>query len=86
MGRIALIAVALVLLTAAPDARAGLLSIAKHAAEYAGHAGHAGKVAKEADGVKIETKGLEATGAPAEANGVTGEAEGGSAGEQPAEK
>ena len=68
MGRIALIAVALVLLTAAPDARAGfLLSFAKHGVEYAGHAGHAGQIAKElADGKKTETKGLEATGAPAE--------------------
>jgi hypothetical protein len=82
MGRITLIAVALVLLTAAPDARAGLLSIGKHATEL-GHVAHAGEVAKE---VKNEPKGPEATGAPGEANGATGEAEGGSAGEQPAEK
>jgi hypothetical protein len=80
MGRIALIAVALLLLTAAPDARAGFFT---KALESAGHVAHAGEVAKE---LKNEPKGPEATGAPGEANGATGEAEGGSAGEQPAEK
>jgi hypothetical protein len=78
MGRIALIAVALVLLTAAPAAQAGwLLHALTNSAE------HAGKVAAEdaakagakgaeatANGVKIENKGLEATGASFEANGV----------------
>jgi hypothetical protein len=83
MGRIAWIAVALVLLTAAPAAQAGVLGAveraakaageraAKDAAEEAAKAGTKGAEAA-ANGVKIENKfgGVEATGATVEANGV----------------
>jgi hypothetical protein len=75
MGRIAWIAVALVLLTTAPAAQAGLWSLVedagKVAAKDAAKAGVKGAEAT-ANGVKIENKlgGLEATGASIEANGV----------------
>jgi len=77
MGRIAWIAVALVLLTTAPAAQAGLLSLieeaGKVAAKDAAKAGAKGAEAT-ANGLKIENKvgGLEAkaTGASIEANGV----------------
>ena len=85
MGRIAWIAVALVLLTTAPAAQAGWLSLVedagKVAAEDAAKAGVKGAEAT-ANGVKIENKvgGLEATGASIEANGVKVETGGGRGG------
>ena len=83
MGRIAWIAVALVLLTAAPAAQAGVMGAVERAAKAAGE--RAAKDAAEetakagtkgaeaaANGVKIENKfgGVGATGASVEANGV----------------
>jgi hypothetical protein len=85
MGRIAWIAVALVLLTTAPAAQAGLWSLVedagKVAAKDAAKAGVKGAEAT-ANGVKIENKvgGLEATGASIEANGVKVETGGGGGG------
>jgi hypothetical protein len=76
MGRITWIAVALVLLTAAPAAQAGWLGAAEHAAEAANDAAKAAKAAKAAEitanGLKIDTKvgGVEAAGVSVEANGV----------------
>jgi hypothetical protein len=78
MGRIAWVAVALVLLTAAPAAQAGWLLHAltnsvddagKVAAKDAAKAGAKGAEAT-ANGVKIENNALEATGASVEANGM----------------
>jgi hypothetical protein len=86
MGRIASIAVALVLLTAAPAAQAGFLLRAvqetgKVAAEDAAKAGVKG-AETTANGVKIENKvgSLEAKGASVEATGVKYEGGGGSGG------
>ena len=85
MGRIAWIAVALVLLTAAPaaQAQAGVMGAVERAAKAAGEraakdaaeeAAKAGTKGAEsaANGVKLENKfgGVEATGASVEANGV----------------
>ena len=75
MGRIAWITVALVLLTAAPVAQAGLLGLAEHVGEAAvKDAAKAGAKGAEATatGVKIENKGFEAaaTGVSVDANGV----------------
>jgi hypothetical protein len=85
MGRIAWIAVALVLLTAAPAAQARMASLVedagKVAAENAAKAGAKG-VEAGANAVKVENKvgGLEATGASVEANGVKFETTGGGSG------
>jgi hypothetical protein len=86
MGRIAWLAVALVLLTAVPAAQAGLLSSLVEDAAKAGAKG-AEDVAKSeakvrAHGVKVENKvgGLEATGASVEANVVKVETMGGGGG------
>jgi hypothetical protein len=84
MGRIAWIAVALVLLTAAPAAQAGLLhaaeNTAKAAAESAAKAGAKGAEVT-ANGVKIENKGgLEAHEASVEANAMKVETPSGSGG------
>jgi hypothetical protein len=75
MGRIAWIAVALVLLTTAPAAQAGLWSLVEDAGKVAvKDAAKAGAKGAEAtaNGVKIENKvgGLGMTGASMEANGV----------------
>jgi hypothetical protein len=85
MGRIASIAVALVLLTAAPAAQAGLLQAIEEAGKVAAEDGaKEGVRAAEhtATGVKIENKvgSPEAKGASLEATGVKFEGGGGSGG------
>lgn len=84
MGRIAWLAVALVVLTAAPVAQAGLLSIIEDAAK-AGAKGAEDVTKPSSHRVTVKNKfgGLESTVASGEVNGVKVETAGGGGGDAP---